>query len=80
MKNTALFLFLTGALSLFASDPEGFTDLTDLTSAAPVLSENFNNGAADWDLPECWSYEPREGVTGSGALKYVRTDPDENSP
>ena len=79
MKKTVLLLLLMGALSLFASAPEDFTDLTDLTSAAPVLTENFNDGAAGWTLPECWSYEPREGVTGSGALKYVRTDPAENS-
>ncbi len=79
MKKIFILLsFLTfGALA--ANDLAGFEDLTDLSSAGPVFTENFNGGTGGWNLPEGWSYAPREGLTGSGALKYERSDPRNNT-
>ena len=78
MKKNFIILFLFAAVILAANDLSGFKDMTDLSSAPPVLSENFNGGANGWTLPDGWSYEVREGITGSGALKYVRTNPRNN--
>lgn len=81
MRKYVSLLFLIGAFSLAAADDDlkEFKDMTDLSAAVPVLTENFNGGSGEWTLPEGWSYEPREGLTGSGALKYVRTDPDKDA-
>jgi len=78
MKNQTALCFLFCVLPLMASELEEFVDLTDLSGAEPILTENFNDGATGWSLPEGWSYVSREGLNGSGALKYVRQNPNNN--
>lgn len=78
MKKILILMLLPGIWQLAASNLSGFKDLTDLTSAPPILSEGFTGSANGWILPDGWSYTPKEGLTGSGGLKYVRTDPKNN--
>ena len=66
---------LCGFLPLMAFDIGEFKDMTDMSAAAPVLTENFNGSTTDWQLQNGWSHEPREGINGSGALKYELDNP-----
>ena len=66
---------LGGSLTLPAFDIKEFKDMTDLSSAAPVFSDNFNGSTTNWPLTGDWSHEPREGINGSGALRYELDNP-----
>ena len=79
MKREFIFCLLLGLCCLFANDLASYKDLTKLSSSTPVFTENFNGGANAWTLPKGWNYVPREGITGSGALKYIRKNPKDNT-
>ena len=79
MKREFIFCSLLGLCCLFANDLASYKDLTKLSSSTPIFTENFNGGANAWTLPKGWNYVPREGITGSGALKYIRKNPKDNT-
>ena len=55
-------------------DLSQYRQLTDKDGRA-VLVENFDSGTEGWNLTPTCRWEPKDGMTGTGALVVSRTDP-----
>lgn len=65
------------ALPLLGADLPDLTTYTKLNEDEHkiVLLENFDNGTDGWELTPTCRWEPKEGMTGTGALLASRDDP-----